>query len=212
MLNFSSALEIKHIIFIFNFVSNTKSTQQELINKRTKLGHTPLWAASYNGNVEVVKFLVENAGADIHIPSSKLSTPFVISCQEGNLEIVEYLRSKDNELSESLSPLDGYDNDGAKCLYMACLNGHLDIVDYILKLFPTLINIRNQFGHSPLWLASHHGSFEIVKHLVDNGAEIDSLQDVNATRRVAGESPLIPSCKGKLLAIFPRSCLNLSQI
>ena len=172
--------------------------KKELINKRTKLGHTPLWAASYNGNIEVVKFLVEKAGANIHIPSSKLSTPFVISCQEGNLEIVKYLRSKDNELSGSLNALEGYDNDGAKCLYIACLNGHVDIVDYILKLFPTLINIRNQFGHSPLWLASHHGSFEIVKHLIDNGAEIDSLQEVNGERKVTYESPLIPSCTGKI--------------
>ena len=67
------------------------SKNQELINKRTKLGHTPLWAASYNGHFEVVKFLVEHAGANIHISSLKHTTPFVISCQQGNLEIVKYL-------------------------------------------------------------------------------------------------------------------------
>ena len=173
------------------------SANQELINKRTKLGHSPLWAASYNGHFEVVKFLVENAGANIHISSLKHTTPMVISCQQGNLEIVKYLRNKDYKLSELIHNLTSYDNDGARCLYMACLNSHLDIVKYILSIFPTLIDTKNQFGQSPLWLASHSGSLEIVEHLIDKGAEIDSnFQKFENV--VKSESPLIPSCKGIL--------------
>ena len=183
-----------------------------MINKRTKLGHTPLWAASYSGHFEVVKFLVEEAEANIHIQSSMQSTPFVISCQQGNLEIVKYLRSKDDKLSETISNVDGYDNDGAKCLHMACLNGHLDIVDYILNLFPTLINIRNQFGQSPLWLASHNGSFEVVKHLIDKGAEIDVYSQGLDAKTIIGESPLIPSCKGKIMFNFNTLLFNIIPI
>ena len=169
-----------------------------MINKRTKLGHSPLWAASYNGHFEVVKFLVENAGANIHISSLKKTSPMVISCQQGNLQIVKYLRNKDYELSESITDLTSYDNDNAKCLYMACLNSHLDIVKYVLSIFPTLIDTKNQFGQSPLWLASHSGSLEIVEYLINKGAEIDSNYQ-NFGNEVKSESPLIPSCKGKLL-------------
>ena len=183
-----------------------------MINKRTKLGHTPLWAASYSGHFEVVKFLVEEAEANIHIQSSMQSTPFVISCQQGNLEIVKYLRSKDDKLSETISNIDGNDNDGAKCLHMACLNGHLDIVDYILNLFPTLIDIRNQFGQSPLWLASYNGSFEVVKHLIDKGAEIDVYSQGVDAKKIIGESPLIPSCKGEIMFNVNTFLFNISLL
>ena len=179
------------------FTSKYFPVNPELINKRTKLGHSPLWAASYNGHFDVVKFLVENAGANIHTSSLKHTTPMVISCQQGNLEIVKYLRNKDSELSEMISNLTRYDNDSARCLYMACLNSHLDIVKYILSIFPTLIDTKNQFGQSPLWLVSHSGSLEIVEYLIDNGAEIDSNFQ-KFENEVKGESPLIPSCKGKL--------------
>ena len=180
---------------------------------RTKLGHTPLWIASYKGHFDVVRSLVEKAGADITIPSSNGSTPFDISCQEGNIKIAKYLFRKDKNFSNSTS-------DGAKCLFMACFNGHLDIVEDIIKQFPNLINNINEFGQSPLWLASHNGSFETVKYLIEQGANISNvralddiqiiqnIQDIQNNNvsdavntmlfmsRAKFESPLIPSCIG----------------
>ena len=97
---------------------------------------------------------------------------------------------------------------------MACFNGHLDIVEDIIKRFPNLINNRNEFGQSPLWLASHSGSFKVVKYLIEQGANItneraldvnqniqnDSVSDTVNTMffmsRASFESPLIPSCTG----------------
>ena len=184
------------IIYILNF-------NKELINKRTKLGHTPLWIASYKGHVDIVRFLVEQAGANMTIPSSKGGTPFSISCQQGNLNIVEYLRSKGDNVTNSSSS-------GAKCLFLACFNGHLAIVQYILKIFPNLINTRNEFGQSPLSLASHNGSFEVVEYLIKNGADVHNVGGSNKTKNnlnenlgnnniAAGELPLIPSCTGTVL-------------
>ena len=188
-----------HIFFIL-------TNELELINKRTKLGHTPLWAASYKGHVDVVKFLVEQAGANITIPSfsnsitkiqiSKImyqnitfaSTPFLVSCQQGNLEVLKYLHSKGANLTEVRE-------DGSTCLSMACLNGHLAIVEYILKKEPSLINQRNYDDQTPLWLASYNGSFAIVQNLIERGAHIDTeINDENDT--FTGESPLIVSCQG----------------
>ena len=196
----------------------TPNCNIELINKRTKLGHTPLWIASYKGHVDIVRFLVEQAGANITISSSSGSTPFVISCQQGSIEVLKYLRSIDKNLSDSTSI-------GAKCLFMACFNGHLDIVEDILEKFPNLINNINEFGKSPLWLASHNGSLLIVKFLIEHGANISNVRERDAdmntqngntidaenemhfVSRTSIESPLIPSCTGMVLKFIHRlSC------
>merc|ERR1712018_1097776 len=116
-----------------------------------------------------------------------------------------YLRSKGNNITNSASS-------GAKCLFLACFNGHLAIVQYILKIFPNLINTRNEFGQSPLSLASHNGSFEIVEYLIKNGADVhnsggskrakNNLKENFGNNNItAGELPLIPSCTGGFLRI-----------
>ena len=148
----------------------------------------------------MVRFLVEEAGANLTIPSyhnasvsatirtnnADGSTPFIISCQQGNLEVMKYLLSQGANLTEIR-------NDGATCLSMACLNGHLDIVKYILQNYNTssLISQMKNADQSPLWFASYNGSFPIVQYLVEEHMVLNVDNDT-----FAGEYPLIASCQG----------------
>jgi len=45
-----------------------KSDPDHIVNKCDSEGHTPLYIAAQNGNLEVVKFLIEN-GAEFFIES-----------------------------------------------------------------------------------------------------------------------------------------------
>ena len=164
----------------------------DLVNKRTKLGHTPLWVASYMGYIDIVKLLVEKAGANITIPSSTNtheSTPFMISCQQGKIEVLKYFLSKNATLTETKR------NDGATCLSMAAANGHLIVVKYITQITPTLINQCNNAGQSPLWLASYNGKLDVVKYLTEKGAVIEITSN-DYDEILPGGSPLIVSCQG----------------
>ena len=158
-----------------------------MINKQTKLGHSPLWVASYNGHIDVVRYLIEQAGANKTRPSSDGTSPFVISCQQGNLEIVKYLLREDTS--------NGTEVDEANCFAKACLNGHLSIVEYVFNEFPSVIEKTNYFGQSPIWLASQGGSYKIIEYLLEKGALID-VTTKNGEARKLMESPLIPSCRG----------------
>ena len=175
----------------------------DLINKRTKCGHTPLWVASYMGRLSVVEYLLEKAGADATIPSSHqnrtdgntllttglASTPLIIACQQGQLKVLRYLISKHANLNDTRT-------DGENCLSVACHNGHFDIVEYTLGKKPELVHHKNYAGQSPLWLAANYGSREIVESLFEHEADIESASNESDTI-MPGRTPLFISCQGK---------------
>ena len=51
---------------------------------------TPLYIACKNGNINVVKYLVEN-GADINKKNKDKWTPLFIACYKEHIPIVKYL-------------------------------------------------------------------------------------------------------------------------
>ena len=144
------------------------------------------------GHIDIVKLLVEDAGASLTIPSSVNtfeSTPLIVSCQQGNIQVLKYLLSKNASLAQAKR------NDGATCLSMAAANGHLDVVKYVSEIKPTLINQRNNAGQSPLWLASYNGQLEVLKYLAENGAVIETTSN-GYNETLPGNTPLIVSCQG----------------
>jgi len=78
---------------------------------------------------------------------------------------------------------------GATSLIMACRNGHLEIVEYLVDQCGAnieqagLVNFEgeNIEGAPPLWCASAAGHLKIVKYLVNNGANVNSTTKSNST-------------------------------
>lgn len=62
------------------------------INKKNSYNANPLWWASHEGHIEVVKFLVEN-NANVNQDKNGFS-PLFVAMWNGHREVAEYLKSK----------------------------------------------------------------------------------------------------------------------
>lgn len=62
------------------------------IDGKTNSDWTPLYFASWNGHLEVVKYL-KSVRADINAKDNNGWTPLKIASSEGHLEVVNYLKS-----------------------------------------------------------------------------------------------------------------------
>eukprot|EP01017_Pseudomicrothorax_dubius_P033000 TRINITY_DN4375_c0_g2_i10.p1 TRINITY_DN4375_c0_g2~~TRINITY_DN4375_c0_g2_i10.p1 ORF type:complete len:343 (+),score=28.92 TRINITY_DN4375_c0_g2_i10:134-1162(+) len=75
------------------------SDPDNLLNKKCSRGTNALYLAAQNGNINVIKFLIEN-GANPHIESKviggSLEAPLTAACRWGHLPIVQYLVQKCN--------------------------------------------------------------------------------------------------------------------
>ncbi|WUG43902.1 ankyrin repeat protein [Megavirus chiliensis] len=108
---------------------------------------------AYEGHFDNLKYLVEN-GADIHI-----SNALYWASYEGHFNIVKYL-------VESGININGTDNYNP--IRAACFNGHYNILKYLLQYGATSHTIN--LG---LTGASMGGYLDIVKYMIDLGAEVN---------------------------------------
>lgn len=99
-------------------------------------------------------------------------------------QVVELITAtvKNDEAMTSKAVLAATAN-GQNALHKACGGGHGDVVDHILKHYPSLVNGSSESGTTPLHYACLHGSGPITRALLEAGA------DVNATT-LAGQSAL----------------------
>ena len=108
---------------------------------------TPLWAACYSGHLLVVKYLIEECGADASLATRELNeTPFWVACFKGHLAIVEYLvdAAKDEKIpvhAISRSTVDSWTP-----LFGACYMGHLPTVKFLTEALNVKATKVNSLG------------------------------------------------------------------
>ena len=136
----------------------------EIVDAIDEYDDTALNIASSNGHVEVVSCLLEQ-GAVVDKKGRDGMTALSGSCGKGHLEVVELL------LSRGADPTIG-DEIGFTPLMNATFEGHVDVVRCLArnKAVRATMDVQDGNGHTSPWLASCLGYTEIVKLLVDAGA------------------------------------------
>lgn len=161
---------IKRMILLPNLdfntaIQNAASHNHLPVVKKISQFHDTSWAlrkAAANGHIEIVKFLVEKRGANIHIAKDE---PFRNSALNGHLPVLSFLFHAGANIHAS--------EDDA--LRKASSKGHLHIVKFLLDQ----IKVRHfKFHQEALQNAAAKGHLDIVQCLVHAKANLrnDSLQ------------------------------------
>lgn len=141
---------------------------------------TAAWKAARNNDVQKLQYLAL-ANADLDHRSFANAgghgdhggaTALFIASQHGRLEAVKFLADKvaiDIPLNTNASPL-----------YVACQNGHRQVVEVLLKAGANP-NLETEDKATPLFIAAQMGHGAIVKMLLANGADVEILNFTNAS-------------------------------
>ncbi|TFG76997.1 MAG: ankyrin repeat domain-containing protein, partial [Chrysiogenales bacterium] len=123
-------------------------------------GYTPLHDAVYGGNIRIIKLLIDR-GTDIYAGDQLGKRPLDLAIERGHAQIVPLL----------------------KPLHLAAEKGDVNRVKNIAEKNPGILNLKDERGWLPLHLAAKKGHLEMVRFLIDRGAEINA-------RGVRGVTPL----------------------
>ncbi len=158
-----------------------------------RYGRTPLYCASWNGHLGVVKYLVEK-GADINAQDKGGKTSLDAATDQKHDDVIEYL--KQVQLDQELLIAAQYSNfdevrdlvnqgaslnvkysDGMTVVHSAAYGGNLDIVKYFVANAKNILEIRDNGGRVPLHYAAYNGKLDVVKYFVDEGKVDVNLRD-----------------------------------
>ncbi|MFC1563373.1 ankyrin repeat domain-containing protein [candidate division KSB1 bacterium] len=122
--------------------------------------------AAKNGELQVVKDLIENDPKIIDSPDKSGYTPLIRAAIEGHLEIVRYLVEKGANIEAKeryqMTPL-----------FWAINRKHSDIAEYLIGKGAD-IEARNIYRSIPLVAASENNLTEVVELLIEKGADVNA--------------------------------------
>eukprot|EP00298_Acanthocystis_sp_HF-20_P004305 c14644_g1_i1.p1 GENE.c14644_g1_i1~~c14644_g1_i1.p1 ORF type:complete len:252 (-),score=93.86 c14644_g1_i1:148-903(-) len=179
------------------------------LNQRNISGETPFFCACMNQRLDVMNYLCQNPKVDINSPNTSRCTPLCLACCNSKYIDVVKILLKQSSILINQSDIYGWsplhrvcwtgdlemtkllcENEkeidylkrnkvGETAFYIACLNGHFNIVNYLLLKYPIHNHYENQItsdGVSPLYVASKNGDLNIVQLLCKN-APINKMDD-----------------------------------
>ncbi|XP_052077128.1 ankyrin-1-like [Mytilus californianus] len=173
---------------------------------------TPLFAACEGGHTTVVKLLLEN-GARFYGCGEHGCSLLQVSCSKGHIGVVELLlqesfgffrkkkRKRSNRVTsyaarekiENYVNISKVDTQGRSSLFLACKEGHTNIVKLLLDRNADPLKSNNR-GQSPLMSACKKGHQNIVELLLKNNVNVNK-------KRKDGRAALHFACKGGYSAV-----------
>jgi len=146
------------------------------------------------------------------ISDATINRSFILSFSNGNLEIVKYLIESRPNIDINLK-----DNEGRSALYWAVLNKSPKMLDYLIS-HRAEVNIQDKSGGlTPLMQAASLGTPELVRKLIEAGADTGLVSKSGKTfydyakgdRRF---KKIIRDYKDKVMGDLDRSGLNKRDV
>ena len=134
----------------------------DLLRQRTSLGETALHHLVVENYVEAVRFLI-GLGADVNSRNKCGETPLLDAAALGHLDMVKLLIASDADTTV-ISKTRGF------VLHCAASSGNLEVLRILAAVPDKDIDIRDDFGETPLMHAAGNSSVEVVRFLLAKGA------------------------------------------
>ncbi|XP_048241858.1 ankyrin repeat and sterile alpha motif domain-containing protein 1B-like [Haliotis rufescens] len=125
--------------------------------------------ACHNGDLSAVRRILSEGRADINCRKVNGWTPVMRASATGHRDVVDLLMSKGADLSVM-------DRAACNILHVACWNGQVEVVKFVLSQGMVNINCRGWKKMTPVMMTAHFGRREVMKLLVGEGADV-SLVD-----------------------------------
>jgi ankyrin repeat protein len=122
---------------------------------------------------------------------------FLNACEYGDLEYVKIA------LSEGFNPSFGEDYEYLEPIHIACgVGGYIDIVIELLN-YGANIEGCSKGHYRPLSVAIDYGNHDIIKELVERGADVDAIDHIDSYELLEDEKGLVLNLLGKNRNIKP---------
>ncbi|XP_058961953.2 ankyrin repeat domain-containing protein 17 isoform X2 [Pocillopora verrucosa] len=130
---------------------------------------TPLMEASSGGYIDIVRLLLEHT-ADVNSQSQAGNTALIYACCGGYEDVVEVLLNHGADI-------EAHNENGHTPLMEAASGGHVSVAKMLLERGACINSHSNEFKESALTLACYKGHLEMVKFLLDAGADQEHKTD-----------------------------------
>ncbi|KAH6630546.1 ankyrin repeat-containing domain protein [Chaetomium sp. MPI-SDFR-AT-0129] len=146
-------------------IDELKANQHE----KDAQGWTPLHFAAKAGNMmlAVVKYLIEEAGADIHGLKGEIQEAYLNAAKKGHRGIVGYLVEKVGVDLEEKSHIAQEYTVGWVALCYAATKGHESVVKYLMEQAGASDSEKGDVGSTAACHAASEGRIDVVKYLIE---------------------------------------------
>ncbi|KAJ5738251.1 Mg2+ transporter protein CorA-like/Zinc transport protein ZntB [Penicillium malachiteum] len=161
-------------------------------NAITSSGGSPAsFLAAEMGYLEILKVFFHSQRALVMETKNKWKqTALMRAASFGRLSIIEFLL-------ENLANTAARDEDGSSAFLMACMNGHLGVVERFMELRPEVVDEKDDNGRNGLLCAAVDGKLSVVEYLMKKPAMIE-------TKDLKGDSAFTLACMAGHLNVVER--------
>lgn len=179
------------------------------VNQRNIDDATLLLVACRSGNVELVKWLMEE-GSDIHETDRYDNSSIIIATRDGHLDLVQFLveqgcnvnhKNRSGETPFLIASSEGYLEiaqylvgigcsirdkiltSGSSCIHLAAIGGHIKVFEWLISIGFDPSEVIDE-KNSCVSITACEGHLELMKFLIEKGYSIHD-------RNNAGMTPLL---------------------
>lgn len=124
---------------------------------------TPLMEAANSGHSDIVKLLIDRK-ASVNAQTNQGNTPLILAAANGHTECVRLLLDAGARTEE-------HNESGHTALMECASNGHVDVAKLLISRGASVNTHSHEFKESALTLACYKGQLEMVKFLLEAGAD-----------------------------------------